>query len=85
MAFDWSQAAALLSDFGGQAVELVVAKSGLPFFDALQLYGAIDLYIGTREDIFVRDDGCEWYILANRRLEKVRVEMSNCLEVRPLN
>jgi hypothetical protein len=67
MAFDWSHSAATLKGFGGEPVALIVRKTGLPFFDALQLYGAIDLYIGVREDITITDCGDRWQVNGRRR------------------
>ena len=49
--FSWSGAQVALEGFGGSPTSLFVTKTGLPFFDALRLYGAIDLYIGLREDV----------------------------------
>lgn len=68
--FEWSKAAAVLNDFGGKAITLHVRKTGLPFFDALRLYGAIDLYIGLREDVCIRDRGSEWLVEGHRRLHR---------------
>lgn len=67
MTFDWSKASSTLKDFGGEAVTLFVQKTGLPFFDVLRLYGAIDLYIGLREDVTIYDAGNEWKITGRRR------------------
>ncbi|MCF6154893.1 MAG: hypothetical protein E3K36_06505 [Candidatus Brocadia sp.] len=67
MTFDWSKASSTLKDFGGEAVTLFVPKTGLLFFDVLQLYGAIDLYIGLREDVEICDKGNEWEITGRRR------------------
>ena len=44
-----------------------LSETGLPFFDALQLYGAIDLYIGVREDIAITDCGDRWQVNGRRR------------------
>ncbi len=66
--FDWSQAVAALNGFGGKAIALHVRKTGLPFFDALRLYGAIDLYIGVREDVYICDEGSRWRVEGRRRL-----------------
>lgn len=67
MPFDWSHSAATLKGFGGEPVTFSVRKSGLPFFDALQLYGAIDLYIGVREDVSISDQGDSWSVIGRRR------------------
>lgn len=71
MRFDWSQSASALSGFGGEPITLTVQRSGLPFFDALQLYGAIDLYIGVREDIEVSDHGNQWQVKGHRRAHRL--------------
>jgi hypothetical protein len=71
MASDWSQAATALSGFGGDAISLTVPRSGLPFFDALRLYGAIDLYVGMHADINVSDCGDHWSVHAYRRPQRL--------------
>ena len=65
--FDWSRASSTLKDFGGKPVILYVPKTGLPFFDVLRLYGAIDLYIGLREDVTIHDAGNEWEVTGRQR------------------
>ena len=65
--FDWSRASSTLKDFGGKPVILYVPKTGLPFFDVLRLYGAIDLYIGLREDVTIHDAGNEWEATGRQR------------------
>lgn len=65
--FDWSSATSLLQDFGGEKKTFYVPKTGLPFFDALRLYGAIDLYIGLRE----KDNGNEWEVTGSVRQHHV--------------
>jgi hypothetical protein len=67
LTFDWSKAEALLQDFGGKRETFYVQKTGLPFFDVLRLYGAIDLYIGLREDIAIKDNGNEWEVTGAAR------------------
>lgn len=67
MTFDWSRASSTLKDFGGKPVTLYVPKTGLPFFDVLRLYGAIDLYIGLREDVAIHDAGNEWEVTGRQR------------------
>ena len=67
MRFDWSNAAKTLSGFGGEPITLTVQRTGLAFFDALQLYGAIDLYIGVREDIELSNRGDRWKVKGQRR------------------
>jgi hypothetical protein len=59
MQFDWSAVVSDLKDFGGEQIVLHIPKTGLPFFDALRLYGAIDLYVGLREDVYIHDNGNE--------------------------
>ncbi|MBT9142468.1 MAG: hypothetical protein DDT32_01098 [Syntrophomonadaceae bacterium] len=66
-AFDWSKASETLADFGGTPITLHVPKTSLPFYDALQLYGAIDLYIGLREDVSIHDAGAYWKIQGRSR------------------
>jgi hypothetical protein len=65
--FDWSSAQSVLQDFGGKKETFYVPKTGLPFFDALRLYGAIDLYIGLREDVMIKDNGNEWQVIGYAR------------------
>lgn len=67
MNFDWSEASSVLQDFGGKPVTLYIPKTGLPFFDVLRLYGAIDLYIGLREDVAIHDAGNEWEVTGRQR------------------
>lgn len=72
MSFDWAAARAAFEDFGGDPVTLRVPKTGLPFFDALRLYGAIDLYIGLREETSIDDAGAEWVVGGLRRKHRVQ-------------
>ena len=67
MTFDWSRASSTLKDFGGKPVILYVPKTGMPFFDVLRLYGAIDLYVGLREDVAIHDAGNEWEVTGRQR------------------
>jgi len=69
--FDWANARRALAGFGGDPVTLHVYKTGLPFYDTLRLYGAIDLYVGTREDISIRDCGDRWIVTGRVRKERV--------------
>jgi hypothetical protein len=69
--FDWSSAQSVLQDFGGKKETFYVPKTGLPFFDALRLYGAIDLYIGLREDVMIKDNGNEWEVVGSVRQHHV--------------
>jgi hypothetical protein len=71
MTLDWSNAATALSGFGGQPITLKVRRTGMPFFDALQLYGAIDLYIGVRDGIEVSDRGDQWQVQGHRRVHRL--------------
>jgi hypothetical protein len=66
-AFDWSTATTALHNFGGEPATLYIEKTGLPFYDALRLYGAIDLYIGLREDVTIEDTGIRWKVAGRRR------------------
>jgi hypothetical protein len=71
MALDWSNTANALSGFGGEPITLKVRRTGMPFFDALQLYGAIDLYIGVRDGIEVADQGDHWQVKGHRRAHRL--------------
>ncbi len=72
MSFDWSSARNALHGFGGELITLNVPKTGMPFFDALQLYGAIDLYVGLREDVTIQDEGNRWSVSARSRPERLK-------------
>lgn len=72
MSIKWSDTKAVLQGFGGQPVDLSIHKTGLPFFDALLLYGAIDLYIGLREDVVVHDSGDKWCITSRSRQNRIK-------------
>jgi len=87
--FNWNFAAQSFKNFGGGSIELTIPKTGLPFFDALRLYGAIDIYIGLREDIIIEDKGSNWMAkgkcrsaLINGRDERVYTDL---LERKKLN
>jgi hypothetical protein len=67
----WALARNALVGFGGDSITLHVDKTGLPFFDALRLYGAIDLYVGTREDVSIRDCGDRWEVSARARAARL--------------
>jgi len=67
----WALARNALVGFGGDSITLHVDKTGLPFFDALRLYGAIDLYVGTREDVSIRDCGDRWEVSARARTARL--------------
>ena len=41
---------------------MTVPKTGLPFFDVLRLYGAIELFIGLRKEIEINDKGSSWQV-----------------------
>ena len=69
--FDWALARNTLTGFGGVPITLYVDKTGLPFYDALRLYGAIDLYIGTREDVSICDRGDRWEVSARTRAARL--------------
>jgi hypothetical protein len=70
--FDWSDARHAVQGFGGNPITLQIDKSGLPFYDALRLYGAIDLYIGVREDVSIYDLGDRWRVCGRVRADRVR-------------
>lgn len=65
--FNWANAAKSFADFGGQEKVLRIPKTGLPFFDTLRLYGAIELYVGLRQEVYIYDEGNEWNIRAKVR------------------
>lgn len=69
--FDWVNARHALAGFGGDPITLHVYKTGLPFYDTLRLYGAIDLYVGTREDVSIRDCGDRWNVSGRVRKERI--------------
>ena len=70
--FDWELGRQTLRGFGGELVTLHVYKTGLPFYDALRLYGAIDLYVGPREDISIHDCGGYWLVSGRARLIRLK-------------
>jgi hypothetical protein len=72
MKFNWSTASTTIKEFGGSRICLTIYKTGMPFFDALRLYGAIDLYIGLREDICVRDAGFAWVVSSRARAHRLK-------------
>lgn len=78
--FDWSQAAEALTGFGGESVTLFVPKTGLPFFDALRLYGTIDLYVGLREDVAVQDLGDRWEVKSFTRKHRLEGRVESTAE-----
>jgi hypothetical protein len=69
--FDWAGARSIMENFGGVRVRLHVNKTGLPFYDVLRLYGAIDLYVGTREDVCILDCGDRWEVSARARRHRL--------------
>lgn len=69
MNFNWSIAQASLQEFGGEKITLRVPKTGLPFYDALKLYGAIELFIGLREDVSIVDNGDKWSVTGRSRIK----------------
>jgi hypothetical protein len=79
-AFDWSKAAGVLSGFGGESITLHVPKTGLPFFDTLRLYGAIDLYIGLREDVTIHDAGDRWEVKSRARKRRLKGRVRSAAE-----
>jgi len=70
--FDWDAASGALEPFGGEPVSLRVKKTGLPFYDALRLYGAVELYVGLREDVEIHDAGNNWEIKGKRRMNSIQ-------------
>lgn len=71
MRFNWAAAPTTLTDFGGNPVRLTIHKTGMPFFDALRLYGTIDLYVGLREDVCIRDAGNAWEVSGRARQNRL--------------
>ena len=70
--FDWAQAATSIPDFGGQLKTIRVPKTGLPFFDVLRLYGAIDLFLGLKQSVEVQDTGSDWQATARVRKQNLK-------------
>jgi hypothetical protein len=73
MNFDWAQNVNIVNSFGGESTVLHVKKTGLFFFDALQLYGAIDLFLGIREDVSIHDAGIEWIVEGRARPARLQM------------
>lgn len=71
MKFNWDTALTTLKDFGGSPIHLTIHKTGMPFFDALRLYGTIDLYMGLREDVYIRDAGNAWEVSGRARQNRL--------------
>jgi hypothetical protein len=69
--FDWAVAGRTLAGFGGKPITLYVPKTGLAFFDVLRLYGAIELYIGLRENVEIHDKGIEWEVNGQAREQRM--------------
>lgn len=69
MSFNWNTARETLTGFGGEKIKFHIPKTGLPFYDTLRLYGAIDLYIGLREDITISDKGNQWIVEGRTRIK----------------
>lgn len=70
--FEWKQAANSFSNFGGQEKTLRIPKTGLPFFDVLRLYGAIELFIGLQQEVFIHDAGSDWEVRARIREQRLK-------------
>jgi hypothetical protein len=70
--FNWAEAAQTFADFGGQPQVLHIPKTGLPFFDTLRLYGAIELYVGLQQEIYIHDAGNEWEVKARVREHRLK-------------
>lgn len=84
--FNWTEAAQTFADFGGQPQVLHIPKTGLPFFDTLRLYGAIELYVGLQQEIYIHDAGNEWEVKARvreHRLKDVRIVAATLKKGRP--
>lgn len=72
MEFNWFNMKLALAGFGGEQIKVFIQKTGLPFFDVLRLYGAIDLYIGVREDVVILDKGDKWEVVGKSRRDQVK-------------
>lgn len=70
--FDWANARHALNGFGGEPITLHVEKTGLPYYDTLRLYGAIDIYMGVREDVSIHDLGDRWRVRGRTRRNRVQ-------------
>ena len=73
----WASARRALSGFGGEPITLHIDKTGLPYYDTLRLYGAIDIYLGVREDVSIRDLGDRWRVSGRTRPDRMRDRDSN--------
>lgn len=62
MDIDWSKTRILGQKLVGDPLNIRIIQSGLPFLDALCLYGAIELYFGLNESVDIRDRGGWWEI-----------------------
>lgn len=58
----WSKIQSALEDFGGKEICLSVPKTGLPYFDTLRLYGAVEIFIGLNPKVIIRDKGVAWEV-----------------------
>lgn len=70
--FDWGNVGQKFFDFGGEVKILHIPKTGLPFFDVLRLYGAIDLFIGLQQEVSIKDIGNEWKVEARVREHRLK-------------
>lgn len=70
--FNWNTATTNMADFGGREKTLRVPKTGLPFFDVLRLYGAIEMYLGISGDVFIEDAGHEWRARGKVREQRLK-------------
>lgn len=70
--FNWAKAANAFKDFGGQDKVLHIPKTGLPFFDVLRLYGAIELRVGLQQEVYIHDAGNEWQVKAKVREHRLK-------------
>lgn len=82
MNFDWNIAKESLKGFGGKKIALKIPKTGLPFFDTLRLYGAMELYVGLREDIIITDRGHQWEINGKTRDESSKKTLNVLKQLR---
>jgi hypothetical protein len=65
--FEWSNQHNTIDILGINKRTLNITKTGLPYFDTLRLYGAIDLYIGLQEEVTIHDIGNAWIVSGHTR------------------
>ena len=63
----WQSIKNSLQGFGGSPTTLYIRKIGLPFFDALRLYGAIDVVFRLSGETTIKDEGAHWRVDGKER------------------